>query len=577
MDIGEIIGTIRLIDPACTVLEAWGETTVSISADALSAVAGRLAPHTVLVDVSGADYPKRLHRFDLAYHLRPLSRPGTFFRIKTTTDEAAPVASVTPFWPAANWYEREIHDLFGVNFSGHPNLKRLLMPDNWVGHPLRKDYAMGGEEVTFSWNTSDSVTPHSLISDEGLDGHVEVGPEELAAFRAETFSDKGERFMVNMGPQHPGTHGLLRLALELQGETVRKAIPHIGYLHTGIEKTMESLSWQQALTCTDRMDYLAPLSNNLAYVLGVERLLGVEIPQRAQYLRVILCELTRISSHLLAVGAQAMDIGAVSVFLYCFREREKIMDIFEITSGVRMMTSFINVGGLRDDIPDGFIEKTRAVVDTFPACFEEYEAMLTKNPIWLERNIGVGKLDPMLAVMYAVTGPILRAAGIRRDLRKDAPYSSYDHFEFDIPTGSNSDCFDRYTVRMEEMRQSLGIIRQALDRLPGGPVKADDRKVVLPPRDELDKSMEALIHHFLLSSRGFTVPAGEVYSAVEGPRGESAFYLVSDGGVKPYRAKARGASFANFQASPLMLEGGMVADAVATIGSLDPVLGDIDR
>ncbi|MDH4100261.1 MAG: NADH-quinone oxidoreductase subunit D [Nitrospirota bacterium] len=380
-----------------------------------------------------------------------------------------------------------------------------------------------------------------------------------------------------MGPQHPGTHGLMRLAMELEGETVKRVVPHIGYLHTGIEKTMEGLTWRQAVTCTDRMDYLAPLSNNLAYALGVERLLGLEIPLRAQYVRVILCELTRIASHLIAVGAQAMDIGATSVFLYCFRERETIMDIFEITSGVRMMTSFITIGGLRDDIPEGFVEKARAVVDTFPAHFDDYEAMLTKNPIWLERNVGVGRLDPELGLRYAVTGPLLRCGGSKRDLRKDAPYSSYDHFEFDVPTATNSDCFDRYIVRMEEMRQSLRIIRQALDKLPGGPVKVDDRKVMAPPREELDKSMEALIHHFLLSSRGFVVPPGEVYSAIEGPRGEVAFYLVSDGGTKPYRAKLRGPSFANLQAAPLMLEGGMVADAIATIGSLDPVLGDIDR
>lgn len=576
MNIQSIVDDIRS-SFSCDIAESFGETTVRIKSGDLPTIARRIAPHTILVDITAADFPGRPERFELSYHLRSTTDHGPFIRLKTPASDARPVDSVTSLWPSANWYEREIFDLFGVSFTGHPNLRRILMPDNWQGHPLRKDYATGGEEVSFSWDTTEEVSQLSFPGEEGLDGYLEVGPEEISTLRQEALSDKGGRLVVNMGPQHPGTHGLMRLALELEGETVKRAVPHIGYLHTGIEKTMETLSWQQALTCTDRMDYLAPLSNNLAYVLGVERLLGLEIPLRAQYVRVILCELTRIASHLIAVGAQAMDIGAASVFLYCFREREKIMDIFEITSGVRMMTSFINIGGLRDDIPDGFVEKARAVVDTFPAHFEDYEAMLNKNPIWLERNVGVGKIDPQDALRWGVTGPILRSGGVKRDLRKDAPYSSYDHFDFDIPTGKNSDCFDRYIVRMEEMRQSLRIIRQALDKLPGGPVKADDRKVVLPPREELDKSMESLIHHFLLSSRGFVVPPGEVYSAIEGPRGEVGFYLVSDGGTKPYRAKLRGPSFANLQAAPLMLEGGMVADAIATIGSLDPVLGDIDR
>lgn len=387
-----------------------------------------------------------------------------------------------------------------------------------------------------------------------------------------------ETMILNMGPHHPSTHGVLRLILELDGETVVKATPDIGFLHTGIEKTGESLNYTQAISLWDRVDYLAPLSNNLCFVLAVEKLLGIEnISLRAQYLRVILVELQRIASHLVWLGTQALDIGAVSVFLYCFREREKIIDIFELVSGARMMTSYIRVGGLAQDIPDGFEKKVWDFLKMFPRRVDEYEAMLTKNQIWRDRTVGIGKLTAQQCIDLGVTGPMLRASGVNWDIRKVHPYSSYDHFEFNVPLGQNSDVYDRYLCRVQEMRESLKIVEQAMNRLPKGPVLIDDRKIVPPPREELDTSMEALIHHFKLWTEGFKPPPGEVYVSVEGPRGELGFYVVSDGSAKPYRVRIRPPSFINLQALPHMLEGRLVADVVACIASIDIVLGEVDR
>ncbi|MFQ5455337.1 MAG: NADH dehydrogenase (quinone) subunit D [Nitrospirota bacterium] len=383
--------------------------------------------------------------------------------------------------------------------------------------------------------------------------------------------------IINMGPQHPATHGLLRLVVEIDGETVTNVEPIIGYLHTGIEKTAEQLTYQQAVTVTDRLDYLTPLGNNLAYALAVEKIMGLDIPLRAQYARVILAELSRIGSHLVWLAAQGLDVGIISLFFYCFRDRETILDIFELCAGVRMMTSYINIGGIRQDLPEGFKELVRAFIDSFPSKIDEYEKMITKNVIWRERTEGVGKLSLDDAIAHGLTGPCLRAMGLKWDIRKSNPYSSYDHFEFDIPTYKNGDVFDRYLVRIEEMRQSLKIIEQAIKRLPGGHYRSIDRKISPPPKEELGKSMESLIHHFLISSSGFPVEKGEAYSYTESPRGALGFYVVSDGGNKPYRMRLRAPSFANLQSLNLMAKGGLIADLVAIIGSIDPVLGEIDR
>jgi NADH-quinone oxidoreductase subunit D len=388
---------------------------------------------------------------------------------------------------------------------------------------------------------------------------------------------KEDNLLLNMGPQHPSTHGVLRLVLELDGEIVVQCEPVIGYLHTGFEKTFEAKNYHQNVTLTDRMDYLNPLGNNLAYSLAVEKLLGVEVPARATVARVILAELTRLNSHLVWLGTSAIELGAQSVFLYCFRERETLLDIFEMCSGQRMMTSYIRPGGLAMDLPDGFEPAVRQVLANLPARIDEYEALLTDNELWRERTVGIGIMSLDDAIRFAVTGPNLRGSGGMLDLRKDRPYCGYEQYDFAVPTGTRGDCYDRYLVRVREMRESLRIVRQAIDRLPTGPYVANDRKVAFPPRAELAVSMEALIHHFKLATEGYRVPAGEVYSAVESPRGELGFYLVADGSARPYRLHVRAPSFANLQVAAHIVKGSLVADLVATVGSLDPVMGEVDR
>ncbi len=382
---------------------------------------------------------------------------------------------------------------------------------------------------------------------------------------------------LNMGPQHPSTHGVLRLVLELDGEVVVKCIPHIGYLHTGIEKGLESKRYQQGIPLTDRMDYLAPLSNNLVLVLAIEKALGITAPERAQTIRILLTELTRIKSHLVWLGTHALDIGAMSVFLYCFREREAILDLYEAVSGQRMMSSYFRVGGVAAELPPGFEAKVEAFLTAFPARQGEYEALLTENPLWRQRTVGVGTISREDAIALGLSGPGLRACGVAYDVRKAHPYSGYERYQFEVPLGKQGDVYDRYLVRMAEMRQSHAIAGQALSRLAPGPINVADPKLIPPPKRLLKTSMEALIHHFKLYAEGFTVPAGEVYQAIEAPKGELGAYLVSDGSPRPYRVHFRAPSFVNLQAMSKMVEGRLVADVVAVIGSLDIVLGEIDR
>jgi NADH-quinone oxidoreductase subunit D len=382
---------------------------------------------------------------------------------------------------------------------------------------------------------------------------------------------------LNMGPQHPSTHGVLRLLLEIDGETVVRVMPDIGYLHTGIEKTCEAKFYQQTVPLTDRIDYLCPLTNNLAYVLAVERLLGLEIPPRAQWLRVMLNELTRINSHLVWLGSHALDIGAMSVFLYCFREREDVLRIFEMVSGQRMMTSYFRIGGLALEPPLGMFDAVKKFVKNFPSRVDEYENLLTANPIWLSRTKGVAYLSPEDAIALGATGPTLRASGVDIDLRRDMPYSRYEKFQFKVPVSSDGDVFARYIVRVQELRESNEIVRQTLEGVPEGPIKADAPKIVLPDREKMKTQMEALIYHFKIVTEGFPVPAGEVYQAVESPRGEMGYYVVSDGSPKPYRVHVRAPSFANLQALETMCKGRLIADVVAAIGSIDIVLGEVDR
>jgi NADH-quinone oxidoreductase subunit D len=391
---------------------------------------------------------------------------------------------------------------------------------------------------------------------------------------------EGETMLLNMGPQHPSTHGVLRLLLELDGEIVVNCIPDIGFLHTGIEKNMEAKTYQKAEVMTDRLDYLNTVGNNLAYCLAIEKLVELDVPERAQIIRVLLTELQRIASHLVWLGTQSLDLAAMSVFLYCFREREHVMDILEMVSGQRMMTTYIRPGGVWRDVPEEFYQAVQDFIDYFPARIAQYDGLLTKNPLYVDRTKRIGVISPEDAVAWGLTGPTLHGSGVSYDLRKAQPYSGYEEYDFEVPTSTRGDVFGRYEVRMEEFRQSLRIVAQALKRLKetrGAPVRSNNRKYVPPPRSELGVSMEALIHHFKLWTEGFNAPKGYVYLPVESPRGELGVYLESDGGPKPYRVHWRTPSFIHLQALPKLSEKHMVADLVAIIGSIDIVLGDADR
>src|SRR3972149_323910 len=387
----------------------------------------------------------------------------------------------------------------------------------------------------------------------------------------------GETMLLNMGPQHPSTHGVLRLLLELDGETIVNAIPDIGYLHTGIEKNMEAKTYLKAEVMSDRLDYMNTIGNNLAYCMAVEKLVDLDVPERAQSIRVILTELQRIASHLVWVGTFGLDLAAMSMFLYAFREREAILDILELCSGQRMMTTSLRPGGLWRDVPVEFETAVRDFIKKFPKRIDEYEALLTKNPLFLDRLLGIGKLDAATALQYGVTGPTLRASGVNWDLRKARPYCGYEQYDFNIPVRTEGDTYARYIVRIEEFRESLKIVEQALNRLPLGPVQSDNRKFVPPPRSEIGVSMEALIHHFKLWTEGFPAPKASVYSAVESPRGELGVYLEGDGSAKPRRVHWRTPSFDNLAVLPKIVKGHLVADLIAILASIDIVLGDIER
>lgn len=389
----------------------------------------------------------------------------------------------------------------------------------------------------------------------------------------------GEPMILNFGPQHPATHGTLRIVLELDGETVLKATPHLGYLHTGFEKLGEHLDYNQFIVVTDRMNYLSPLSNNFGYVLAVEKLLGIRVTKRCEYVRVILAELSRIADHLVWLGTGALDLGAFTVFLYSFREREKLYNIFQNMTGQRLTTSYTRVGGVLRDLYDGFEDEVKKFIKEFPDALKELHTLLTRNRIWMDRTKGVGVISAEDAISYSLTGPCLRASGVEHDLRTAEPYSSYEEFDFDVPVASHGDAYDRYLVRMEEMVQSQRIVLQVLDNLPSGPVNIEDNKIILPDKKDAHGHIEGLIHHFkiIMTGHGVQPPVGEIYCATESPNGELGFYIVSDGSGTAYRIRIRPPSFLHFQALPHMLEGGMLSDTAAVLGSLNIVAGELDR
>ncbi|MGH9870787.1 MAG: NADH dehydrogenase (quinone) subunit D [Candidatus Polarisedimenticolia bacterium] len=396
-------------------------------------------------------------------------------------------------------------------------------------------------------------------------------------YRTETIEPGTELMIVNMGPSHPSTHGVLRLILTLDGERVVKCEPVMGYLHRGMEKIAENKTYTQFIPYTDRLDYLAPLSNNVAFALAVEKLVGTRVPPRCEHIRVLVCELSRISAHLLWLGTHAVDLGAITVFMYTFREREVLYNFFEALTGTRLTTSYTRIGGLSRDLPPGFLDDVSRWLERFPRDLDEYETLLTKNKIWVERTQGVGVLSIEDAINLGTTGPNLRASGLEWDLRKARPYSGYEQFEFEVPIGTVGDVYDRYLVRIEEMRQSVKICKQVVKTMPGGPINVDDPKLVLPSKEKVLTKMEELIHQFIIVTEGFEAPKGEVYHAIESPKGELGFYVVSEGGAAPHRMKIRSPSFVNLMALPPLCEGSLISDVVAIIASLDPVMGEVDR
>ncbi len=512
--------------------------------------------------VSAQDMVPRVPRFDGVYQLYS-TKHHHWFRLRVPVDDGEALPSLAGIYRTADWHERETYDLFGIPYEGHPDLRRIVLTDDWHGHPLRKEYDHKLEPV---WAPGANVLQN--VAEEGMAGH-EAGGE-----------DPAKTIVLNLGPQHPATHGVMRLAVELDGENIVGCVPHIGYLHTGIEKLSEHHNWTQNITHYPRMDYLSPMNNELAYCLAVEKLLGIEVPKRAQYIRVLMSELTRIISHLVWLGTHAMDAGALSVFLYCFAEREKILEMYEAIGGQRMMTSYIRIGGVQADMPENFPEMVKAWEKTFDSQLGIYHGLLTKNPIWRQRTMGIAAMDRDTSLNYGLSGPLARAAGVDWDLRRDNPYTSFEEFEFDVPVEQSGDVYARYLVRMEEMRQSRRIVLQALEKIAAtepGTYIVEDYKLAPVPREDINESIEELIHHFKYWTDGIWVPPGEAYGFIEASKGELGFFVVSDGSAHPQRVKIRGPSFSNLSAFPEMIKGHLIADVIAAIGSIDIVLGEVDR
>jgi NADH-quinone oxidoreductase subunit C/D len=530
-------------------------------------------PYRTLYDITAIDERGRKHRegqppsdFSVVYHLLSYER-NDFVRLKVALDGENPsLPSITRQFPNANWYEREVWDMFGITFHGHPHLSRILMPRTWQGHPLRKDHPARATEMG----------PFQL-PDEKQDKEQEAlrfKPEEWGMSRGREGSDF---IFLNVGPQHPGTHGVLRIILELDGEEILDAIPDIGFHHRGAEKMGERQTWHTYIPYTDRIDYLGGVMNNLAYLTAMEKLAGIVVPPRGQTIRVMMAELFRIISHLVWYGTFAQDVGQMSPVFYTFNDREKAFGIVEAICGARMHPNWFRIGGVAQDLPRGWDKLFREFVDYLPARLNEYDRTILRNRLFQARTKGVGGCSIDEAIEWGVTGPNLRAAGFAWDFRKKQPYCGYDQFEFDVPIGKTGDCYDRAVVHVEEIRQSLRIIRQCMDNMPEGPCNAEHPLATPPPKPRTMHDIETLINHFLGVSWGPVVPAGEALGTIEATKGNNGYYLISDGGIGSYRTRIRTPSFAHMQMLPLLCRGLMIPDLLAILGSLDFVLADIDR
>jgi NADH-quinone oxidoreductase subunit C/D len=530
-------------------------------------------PYTMMYDLTAIDERGRTHRdgqppsdFTVVYHLYSFER-NAYVRLKVALNETQlSLPTITDIFPSANWYEREVWDMFGIVFDRHPHLVRILMPRTWSGHPLRKDHPARATEIG----------PFRL-PDEKQDKE-----QEALQFRPEEWGMKQEHdgldfLFLNVGPQHPGTHGVLRIALQLDGEVIVDAVPDIGFHHRGAEKMGERQTWHTYIPYTDRVDYLGGVMNNLAYLTAVERLAGITVPPRGQMIRVMMAELFRINSHLVWYGTFAQDLGQMSPVFYLFNDRERALGIVEAICGARMHPNWFRIGGVAQDLPNGWDRLFREFLQYLPARLDEYDRTVMRNYLFKKRTKGVGGCTVQEAIEWGITGPNLRACGLEWDFRKKQPYACYDQLEFDIPTGSTGDCYDRAIVHIEEIRQSLRIIQQCVDNMPGGPCNAEHPLTTPPPKARTMHDIETLIHHFLGVSWGPVIPAGEAMVPIEGTKGNNGYYLISDGGTGSYRTRIRTPSFAHMQMLPLLCRGLLISDLLAILGSLDYVLADIDR
>lgn len=546
-----------------------GDLAVSVKPDRVKEICRALKEEPAtkmdsLCTITGTDllrHPNkgRDERFNVVYHLYSMDH-GHRLRLKAALPERAPeIESVSSVWRAANWWERETFDMFGIRFRNHPDLRRILCHEEFEGHALRKDYEAGAR------------TPLSRDYPLPIESATEWEEDE----RGDRLT--GEPTIINIGPSHPATHGTLRIVCRLDGEKITGADVEIGYLHRCFEKMAETHQWNQVIPYTDRLNYMSSFLNNVGYVMAVEKLLDIEAPKRVQYIRVILGELSRIMDHMVCIGTNLVDLGALTNFWYTFEPREEIYDLLEMTAGQRMMVSYVRIGGLAADLPKDFVPRCREVLGRLPGYIDDVHKLNTHNRLFKQRAIGVTEIGAKEAIDWGFSGPCLRAAGVPYDVRQVHPYSSYDDFKFEVPIGKRGDVYDRYLVRMEEMRQSMRIIEQALDNLPEGPYQIDDRRITLPPKRGVYGNIEDLMNHFKLVMHGIQPPPGEVYGYTEGANGELGFYIVSDGSLRPWRVHARGPCFPIFSAFPSLIEGGLVADAVAALGSFNIVAGELDR